>query len=64
MKIIVENEKCIAAGQCVLSAPDVFDQNEEDGIVILLAENPSDDLTDNVEEAAALCPGRAIRLEK
>jgi len=43
----------------VLSAPDVFDQNEEDGIVILLAENPSDDLTDNVEEAAALCPGRA-----
>jgi len=64
VKIIVENEKCIAAGQCVLSAPDVFDQNEEDGIVILLAENPSDDLTDNVEEAAALCPGRAIRLEK
>jgi len=64
MKIIVENEKCIAAGQCVLSAPDVFDQDEEDGIVILLAENPSDDLTGDVEEAAALCPGRAIRLEK
>jgi ferredoxin len=64
MKIVIETEKCVAAGQCVLSAPDVFDQYEEDGTVILLTENPSSELTDDVEEAAALCPGRAIRLEK
>ena len=33
MKITVDEEKCCAAGQCVLIAPEVFDQRDEDGIV-------------------------------
>ncbi|MFE3946199.1 ferredoxin, partial [Streptomyces sp. NPDC059118] len=35
MKVTVDQNKCVASGQCVLSAPDVFDQREEDGIVVL-----------------------------
>ncbi|GAA0915578.1 hypothetical protein GCM10009574_018210 [Streptomyces asiaticus] len=31
MKITVDEEKCCGAGQCVLIAPEVFDQREEDG---------------------------------
>jgi ferredoxin len=64
MKVIIDQEKCVASGQCVLSAPDVFDQREEDGIVILLNETPAEGLADEVREAATLCPARAIRIEE
>lgn len=63
MKVIIDQEKCVSAGQCVLSAPDVFDQRDEDGTVVLLAENPADELADDVREAATICPARAIALE-
>lgn len=40
MKVVVDEDKCVAAGQCVAAAMDVFDQRDEDGIVVLLDENP------------------------
>jgi ferredoxin len=64
VKVIVDQSKCVASGQCVLSTPEVFDQREEDGIVVLLSENPPENLADAVRQAAALCPARAIRLEE
>jgi ferredoxin len=63
MKVIVDQEKCVASGQCVLSAPDVFDQRESDGIVILLTENPDTASDAMVREAAAICPALAIQIE-
>jgi ferredoxin len=63
MKIVVDTEKCIASGQCVLTAPDVFDQRDEDGIVVLLHPEPSDALAEAVTQAAALCPALAITVE-
>ena len=62
MKVFIDQGKCVASGLCVLAAPDVFDQREEDGIVVLLAENPPEDLADAVREAAALCPALAIEV--
>jgi ferredoxin len=62
MKVGVEADKCVAAGQCVLLAPDVFDQREEDGIVVLLDETPEPEHDDAVREAAAVCPAAAIHL--
>ena len=62
MKVIIDQDKCVGSGQCVLSAPDVFDQREEDGIVVLLAENPPAELAEAVREAAALCPALAIEV--
>lgn len=64
MKITVDEDKCCGAGTCVLLAPDVFDQRDEDGIVILLQEQPSGDLHDIVREAADVCPGAAIALSE
>ena len=63
MKVTIDIDKCIAAGQCVLNAPDVFDQREEDGLVVLLTPNPSADLADGVRQAAELCPAQAILVE-
>jgi hypothetical protein len=40
MKVMTGQDKCVASGQCVLAVPDLFDQREEDGIVVLLNETP------------------------
>jgi ferredoxin len=64
MKLTVDQDKCCGAGQCVLLAPDVFDQREEDGIVVLLDETPADALHAVVREAASVCPAAAITVEE
>jgi ferredoxin len=63
MKVTAEQDKCVSAGNCVAHAPLVFDQDEDDGSVILLDPTPSDDLADAVRGAAAACPAMAIRVE-
>lgn len=62
MKVEIDDVKCVAAGQCVLLAPDVFDQREEDGIVVLLDDQPTPDSHAAVRESALVCPAAAIRL--
>ncbi|CAN5418431.1 ferredoxin [soil metagenome] len=64
MHVTVDETKCCAAGQCVLAAPDVFDQREADGIVILLNADPSEELFSSVREAAAVCPAAAIEVQE
>ncbi|MBB5160537.1 ferredoxin [Mycobacterium sp. AZCC_0083] len=64
MHITIDELKCCAAGQCVLAAPDVFDQREDDGIVVLLCADPSEDQYDAVREAAAVCPAAAIAVQE
>lgn len=63
MKVFVDQDKCCGAGSCVLLAPDVFDQRDDDGIVVLLDAAPAADLHDAVREAADVCPASAIRME-
>ena len=63
MKVTVDQDKCVASGQCVLSAADVFDQRDEDGIVVLLDPDPPADRAEDVRRAAALCPACAITVE-
>ena len=62
-KVTVDQDKCCGSGQCVLAAPEVFDQREEDGIVILLDADPQEHLMPKVREAATICPAAAIALE-
>ncbi|MFI1728991.1 ferredoxin [Streptomyces acidicola] len=62
MKVSVDEAKCCGAGQCVLLAPEVFDQRDDDGIVVLLTPEPTPDQQSDVREAAAVCPASAITL--
>ncbi|MEO3796909.1 ferredoxin [Nonomuraea sp. B10E15] len=64
MRVRIEEDRCIGAGQCVLAAPQVFDQREEDGVVVLLDPTPPIEKSRAVREAATLCPALAIALEK
>ncbi|WP_275559135.1 ferredoxin [Streptomyces sp. 5-6(2022)] len=62
MRVEVAVPKCVSSGQCVILAPDVFDQRDEDGVVILLDETPPTELHDPVRVSATVCPAAAIRL--
>ena len=59
MKVTVEQDKCVAAGQCVLHASEVFDQRDDDGVVVLLNENPSADQADEARLKRKLTIWRA-----
>lgn len=43
-----------------MTAPDVFDQREQDGVVSLRTDRPSPEQTGHVRYAALICPSRAI----
>ncbi|SEF18917.1 ferredoxin [Jiangella alba] len=61
MRIDVNEPACVGSGQCALVAEDLFDQ-DDDGIVIVLADHVAPELEDAARRAAALCPARAIAL--
>ncbi|MBK3627612.1 ferredoxin [Streptomyces asoensis] len=60
-EVELEADKCVASGQCVVAAGQVFDQ-DDDGIAVLLADRPAPEHLDDVREAVAVCPAAAIRL--
>jgi ferredoxin len=62
MELGVDRERCIGAGMCVLTAPEVFDQDAEDGRVVPLDHTPAPELEPVVREAAQVCPSGAITL--
>jgi ferredoxin len=47
-----------------LIAPKVFDQREDDGIVILLDADPPEDQYEAARQAAAVCPAVAIEVHE
>ena len=64
MKVHVDQQRCVGSGQCARSVPEVFDQREEDGIVVLRMMQPDDRLVPAVRKAARHCPSQAIRIEE
>ncbi|NUU25651.1 MAG: ferredoxin [Streptomycetaceae bacterium] len=64
MRVTVAPERCCSSGQCVLTAPDVFDQNEEDGTVVLLDPRPPTARHDDVRTAVDICPCAAITVHE
>jgi ferredoxin len=61
MRIEADRDACISAGNCVMTAPEVFDQ-DDDGIVELLTDPVPADEEDHAREAVKLCPASALRV--
>lgn len=61
MKVHADRDVCIQAGNCVMAADAVFDQ-DDDGIVVVLVDEVPDDQLDRAREAVKLCPSQALRL--
>ncbi len=64
MRVLIDQNKCCGAGQCVMVAPAVFDQRDEDGIVILLDAEPPPEQFESVRQAIRVCPALAIAVEE
>ena len=64
MIVETDRDRCIGAGQCVLSAPELFDQGEDDGLVLLLEPSPAPAQEDSARAAAAACPASVISLRE
>lgn len=61
MKLDVSRSTCVGAGQCVLVAEEIFDQ-DDDGLVVVLDAAPEPRLEGAARQAAALCPAQAIHV--
>lgn len=57
MGVTADRDRCIGSGHCVLSAPDVFD-SDDDGLVVVTRPDHDDD--EAVRQAVDLCPVAAI----
>ncbi|MEU7812194.1 ferredoxin [Pseudonocardia sp. NPDC049154] len=59
MRIEVDRDCCISAGACILEAEDLFDQ-DDNGVVVLLVEAPDPTRLNAARAAAEACPAAAI----
>ncbi|MCM3924607.1 ferredoxin [Frankia sp. AiPs1] len=60
MVIVADIDRCMGAGQCVLTYPERFDQSDEGTVVVL--DPQVDDPTEwgRLRDTVALCPSRAL----
>lgn len=64
MTVRIDQTRCIGSGQCVLVAPDVFDQSDDDGLGLVVITEPADGLLPGVRDAVDRCPAQAVSLEE
>ena len=60
MLVEADRDVCIGAGMCVVSAPEVFDQ-DDDGVVVVLEAEVAPEHEKAAERAVASCPSGALR---
>jgi ferredoxin len=62
MRVDVDWDLCESNALCVTSAPEVFELQDDDTLLIL-QETPDESLRAKVETAVRTCPKRAITLQ-
>jgi ferredoxin len=62
MRIVLDRQRCVGSGNCVLSAPAMFDQSDADGQVVPRAPLPPSGVPDEARVAVELCPSGALSL--
>ncbi|GGF46588.1 ferredoxin [Marmoricola endophyticus] len=63
LRVEADADVCVGSGQCVMTAPEVFDQ-DDDASVVVLEEHPTADQAADVDAAAVGCPVQAIVLHE
>ncbi|MEU3252597.1 ferredoxin [Streptomyces sp. NPDC006997] len=62
MRIEADPEVCVSSGMCALAAPDLFDQSDDDGTVVVLRSDPPPERFPAVRGVVGRCPSRALKL--
>ncbi|MEE1755246.1 ferredoxin [Streptomyces sp. SP18CS02] len=60
MDVRVDRDRCIGAGMCALTAPQVFDQDDDEGLVVLLDTRPPREQHAAVRIVTGVCPASAV----
>ncbi|GAA2033668.1 hypothetical protein GCM10009839_37620 [Catenulispora yoronensis] len=63
-RVRADRAKCCGAGMCTLNAPEVFDQDPDEGLVVLLDPDPLPEQHRAVRDAVRLCPSGALSVEQ
>jgi ferredoxin len=62
MNVAADRDLCIGSGNCVLTAPQVFDQDDDEGLVVVLITSEVDPAdADTIRDAVARCPSGALQ---
>ena len=61
MRVVADQERCEGNAVCMKVCPEVFEVGDDDQ-VILLIEQPPDDLHAKVEAAVRRCPRQALSM--
>ncbi len=66
MKVVIDASRCTGHGRCYMSAPEIFDYDDDDGYgsVVNPDVEPGSPEAAAAEHAAANCPESAISLEQ
>ena len=62
MKVVVDRDRCVGSGTCEALAPAVFEV-DDDGVLVVLREEPADGEEPDVRDAVTACPTRALTLD-
>lgn len=59
MEISADRDRCVGAGHCVMTIPDVFAQDDNGLVVVTRARTP-EPWDEQLVEVAQLCPSQSI----
>ncbi|MCB1474768.1 MAG: ferredoxin [Rhodobiaceae bacterium] len=62
MKIVSDRSLCVGAGQCVMFSPNLFAQDDDDGLVVVLVADIDASAVEDAKNAVRACPSGAIKL--
>lgn len=60
MSIVVDRERCVGSGQCVMRMPDVFTSDDDEGLVELVDPAGAGHDVADLQDVAYSCPAQAI----
>jgi len=61
-EVLADRDMCVQAGNCVLAAEDVFDQ-DDDGVVVVLTREVTGEAAERARRAVMVCPAAALTLQ-
>jgi len=63
MRVVVNMDLCESNALCQGAAPDIFEVDDEDNLIVL-DETPEESARDRLLEAVRICPKQAISIEE
>jgi ferredoxin len=63
VRVVVDWDLCESNGLCMAAAPEVF-QLQDDDTLLILQETPDESLRSKVADAVRTCPRQAISLQE